>query len=270
MAAGIMGHSSALVADGVESLADAAGSLVTLQGVRVGRRPADANHPYGHGKAEAVAALIVCVLLVVAAGFIAVEAIRELIIPHAAPAAWTLIVVVIVIVAKESLHRFMHSRASAEASVALEAEAWHHRADALTSVAALIGIAAAVYGPRLTGWMWLVGADEVAALVASGVILIVAWRISAPPLHELLDEMPAELVAEVRDIAAAVPGVAAVEKVLARKSGRGYLVDMHVHVAGNLPLRAAHALGGLVRATVKAQHPRVRDVLIHLEPAEEN
>lgn len=267
LAGGILGNSSALVADAIESYADSASSLVVLAGLRVARKPPDDDHPYGHGKAEAVSALVVCVLLLVAAGVIIVEATKQMFTPHGPPQWWTLLVLLAVVVIKEGLFRFVIKVADAEHSTAVEADAWHHRADAITSVAAFIGVTLAIWGPGWFGSPRFVIADEVAALCASGVIVYTALRLLHGPLHELLDAAPAELLNDVRRVAAGVAGVRDVEKVLGRKSGKHYLIDMHLHVDGTMNVAEAHALGGKVKAVIRAELPRVRDVLIHLEPA---
>ncbi len=264
---GIVGNSSALIADAIESFADSASSLVVLQGIRIARKPPDEDHPYGHGKAEAVSALIVCVLLLVAAGFIAVESAQQMLTPHGPPKAWTLFVLGGVVVVKEVLFRVVGRIAEMEESNAAHADAWHHRADAITSVAAFVGVTLAVWGPGWFGSPQLVYADEVAAIVASGIIVYTALRLLHDPLHELLDAAPPDLLEEIRSVASSVEGVRGVEKVLARKSGPKYLVDMHLHVDATISIRDAHAIGGKVRATVRQRVPRVRDVLTHVEPA---
>ncbi|QOI99901.1 MAG: cation transporter [Phycisphaeraceae bacterium] len=266
--AGVLGRSSALIADGVESLADTVGSVVVWMGLRVADREPDAAHPYGYGRAETVAALTVGGLLIAAAMLIVVNAVGDIMTPHDAPAAWTLIVLVVVVAVKEFLFRRVLRGAERFDSDAAKADAWHHRSDAITSAAAFIGVLIAVVGPGLFDAPRLVLADEAAAIVASGVILLTAARLIRPALLELLDASSPELASAVRATAAGVEGVRVIEKVHARKSGRGFLVDMHVHVAPEMEVRAGHALAGKVKATVLAAHPRVRHVLIHVEPDE--
>jgi cation diffusion facilitator family transporter len=266
--AGVVGHSSALIADAVESLADTIGSIIVWRSLRVADRPADAAHPYGYGKAEALAALCVGALLLIAAAFIVIKASGDMLTPHQAPEAWTLLVLVGVIVVKEGLFRLVLKGAEIEASDAARADAWHHRADAITSAAAVIGVSLAIWGPRVFGVDRLVLADEAAAMVASGIIVMTGVRLMKPSLRELLDAASPELAEQVRATAASVGGVELVEKVEARKSGRGYLVDMHVHVDPHMSVQAAHGLAGVVKAHVKALHPKVRRVLIHVEPGQ--
>lgn len=266
--AGVLGHSSALIADAVESAADTIGSIVVWQAFRVASREPDEDHPYGYGRAETMAALAVGALLVIAAAYIVVRAFGEILTPHAAPEPWTLLVLVGVIIAKELLFRIVLRGAEELRSDAARADAWHHRSDAITSAAALVGVSVAIWGPRLLDMPNLVLADEVAAILASGVILLTGIRLMRPAIRELLDATSAPLVAAVRATAAGVDGVRLVEKLHARKSGRGYLVDMHLHVDPTLDVRTAHSLAGKVKATVKAAHPEVVHVLIHVEPDE--
>lgn len=266
--AGLIGHSSALVADAVESMADSIGSLIVWWGLAVAEREPDAAHPYGYGRAEAVASLAVGGLLIVAAGLIVVRAFDEIVTPHNAPAAWTLGVLAVVVSVKELLFRLVLRGAELLESDAARADAWHHRSDAITSAAAFVGIAIAVWGPQMFNAPRLVLADEVAALLASGIIFVTAARLIRPALRELLDADAAPLSSRVREIAGRIDGVRLVEKVHARKSGRGYLIDMHLHVDPHLSVRDGHSLAGNVKATIRGELPSVQHVLIHIEPSE--
>ena len=268
LAAGVWGQSSALIADAIESLADTVGSVLVWQALRVASQPPDHKHPYGYGKAEALASLGVGVLLVGAAIFIVVKSVHEILIPHEPPAAWTLLVLIGVVITKEVLFRFVMQGADQFDSDAARADAWHHRSDAITSIAALIGVTVAIWGPRWFGIPGLVFADEVAAILASGVILMSAWMLIRPALDELLDAVAHEMVEKVRAVASGVDGVREVEKVFVRKSGSGYHVDMHLHVDPEVSVRVAHALSGKVKAILKAEIPRLTSVLIHVEPQE--
>lgn len=267
--AGLFGRSSALVADAVESLADAVGSVLVWQAVRVAARPPDPRHPYGYGKAEAVAALSVGGLLVVAALFIVVKAMNEILVPHEAPAPWTLAVLALVVAVKELLFRFVMRGAAELNSDAARADAWHHRSDAITSAAAFIGVSIAVWGPQLTGIPTLVLADEAAAFLASGIILVTAISLIRPALFELLDAAADDMADDVRRIAGQVEGVRQIEKVYVRKSGSGYHVDMHLHVDPDLSIRVAHALARKVKSVLQTELPNLVSVLIHVEPADE-
>ncbi len=266
--AGVLGSSSALVADAIESLADVFGSILVWQALRVAHQPADDRHPYGYGKAESLSALAVGVILLVAAFVIVVKAFREIVVPHLPPAAWTIWILIAIVLTKELLFRFVVHGANKHDSDAARADAWHHRADAVTSLAALVGVAVAIWGPPLTGVESLVLADEVAALLASGAIVFTALGLIRPALRELLDAVSSEMIDVVTAVAARVEGVRLVEKVWVRKSGSGYFVDMHLHVDPELSIKSAHALAGKVKAILKSRIPRILGVLIHIEPSE--
>ena len=269
LSAGLLGHSSALVADAVESLADTLGSILVWQALRVASKPPDSSHPYGYGKAEAVAALAVGGLLVAAAILIVGEAFHEIMIPHVPPEPWTLIVLVAVIAIKELLFRFVIKGADEFQSDAARADAWHHRSDAITSAAALIGVSVAIWGPGLVKLPQLVLADEVAAILASGIILITAVRMIRPALFELLDAASHDMADRVTQVAMSVAGVRHVEKVFVRKSGSGFHVDMHLQVDPELTVQVGHAIAGKVKATIKSEVAAVSGVLIHIEPAQD-
>lgn len=260
--AGLVGHSYALVADAVESLADIFGSVVVWSGLRIAGRPPDENHPYGHGKAEALASLIVATTLMIAGAGIAAAAVREIVTPHHAPAAWTLIVLLVVVVVKETLYRLGRRLSARTRSTAVQADAWHHRADAITSLAAGVGISIAVFGGDK---YWR--ADDIAALIASMIILYNGWQLLRPPLHELMDaDVSTDVVEQAREVAGAVPRVRRIEKALARKSGSRYWIDMHVEVDPAMTVEEAHDVSHRVKDAVRAAMPAVEDVLIHIEP----
>lgn len=261
LAAGIVGHSYALVADAVESLADIFASLVVWRGLTVAARPADEEHPYGHGKAEAIAGLIVVLMLMGAGVLIAMQAVREILTPHRTPAAFTLWVLLGVVVIKEALFRIVARVAQRTGLIAARADAWHHRSDAVTSAAAAIGIGVALYGGERYAQ-----ADDWAALFASGVIVFNAYRLARPSMLDLMDAAPVALLHSVRRVAEAVDGVAAIEKLHARKSGAQYWVDMHMEVDPELRVRDAHALAHQVKDAIRNALPQVADVLIHVEP----
>jgi cation diffusion facilitator family transporter len=262
--AGILGNSYALIADAVESLADLFSSLIVWGGIRLASRDADDRYPFGYGKAESVSAAIVGLMLVAAAIGIAIEAVREIRIPHHAPQPFTLIVLIGVIAVKEILFRFVLKGAEEIGSLAVTADAWHHRSDAITSTFAFVGISIALLGGA--GWE---PADDWAALAASVIILFNGVKIIRPALAELMDRSPAEAVfREVDTAAQAVPGVLATEKLKIRKSGPRYLLELHVQAEPSLSLHDAHILSGKVKRAIRSAVPRVQDVLVHMEPFE--
>ena len=260
---GLLGNSTALVADAIESLADVISSLVVLSGLQIARRPPDEHHPYGHGRAESLAALVVAVMLFGAGIGVAVEAISGVFDPGGLPATFTLWVLIGVILVKETMFQLARRTARATGSSLVLTDAWHHRSDALTSLAAALGIGIALWGGEPYA-----AADDWAALVAAGAILFNAARMLRPPLHELMDREQPEIVAEVRRVAADVPGVAGVEKTFARKSGLRYLVDMHIEVDREMPVWQAHNVGHHVKEEIRGAVPAVQDVLVHIEPHE--
>ncbi|HUS34138.1 MAG TPA: cation diffusion facilitator family transporter [Verrucomicrobiae bacterium] len=262
-AAGVVGHSQALIADGIESFADIVSSLLVWRGVVVAAAPADAEHPYGHGKAEPLAAIGVTMMLIGAAFWISIQSVQQILVPHETPAPWTLAVLVVVIVAKEALFRFVRNEALALENTAVHTDAWHHRSDAITSLAALIGIAVAVVGGR--GYE---AADDFAALIAAAIIAWNGLRMVGPALNELMDASPdLSLTERVRAEAGATPGVEGIEKCLIRKMGGRYFVDMHVEVDPQMTVDRAHIIAHEVKDRVRERLPQIQDVLVHIEPA---
>ena len=262
---GIVGNSYALIADGIESAADIISSLVVWTGLKISTLPADSNHPYGHGKAESIAGLVVALALLAAALFIAVQSLREIVTPHHAPAWFTLLVLALVIAAKETLFRFVVQVGDELASSAVKGDAWHHRSDAITSAAAFVGITIALIGGE--GYE---SADDWAALLACVVIASNGARVFRTVLSELMDAAVGETTqGQIRQIAATVPGVVRIEKCRVRKSGLGLLVEIHVEVDGDLSVRRGHAIAHVVSDRLKASAHSVQHVLAHVEPAAE-
>ena len=259
---GVAGNAYALIADGVESLMDIFSSGVIWGGLKIAATPADQDHPYGHGKAEALAAFVVALALLATAGVLAYNSVREILTPHHAPAAFTLIVLIAVIVVKEGLFRFVFKVGAEVESTAVKVDAWHHRSDALTSLAAFIGISISLIAGE--GYE---SADDWAALVACGIIAWNGSRLLRMALAEIMDTAPpAEVVEQVRSLAQAVASVIAIEKCHLRKSGMFYFVDMHVIVDGNLSVREGHGIAHQVKDALRASPLRIAEVLVHVEP----
>jgi cation diffusion facilitator family transporter len=264
ISAGLFGNSYVLIADGIESALDIAGSVVIWGGLKFASRPPDETHPYGHGKAEPLAAGIVAAGVLLASIGLAIQSVREIFTPHHGPAPFTLIVLVLVIVVKEFLYRAVMRVGKNVESTAVQTDAWHHRADALTSVAAFVGISVALIG----GEKWY-SADDWAALFACAVIGFNGWRLLFPALHEMLDTAPrGEIVATIQRAAGSVPGVVEVEKCLVRKMGLSFYVDLHVGVDGGISVREGHEIAHRVKDAIKQAEARIADVLVHIEPAE--
>jgi cation diffusion facilitator family transporter len=259
---GIVGNSYALIADGIESLTDIFTSSIVLTGLYFAAKPADEDHPYGHGKAEPFAGVAVAFGIFIAAMIIIVQSIYEIITPHHAPAPFTLIVLILVIITKETLFRFVIKVGTTVNSVAVKSDAWHHRSDAITSAAAFIGISIA-----LVGGDGYESADDFAALFASVIIIINAYRIFKPALFELLDTAPpAGTIQKVRDVAVKVENVMGIDKCFVRKMGFDYFVDIHVLVDANLPVFKGHNIAHRVKDELIKKYPNISDVLVHIEP----
>jgi cation diffusion facilitator family transporter len=260
--AGVLGRSYALVADGIESTLDIASSFIVWVGLRVSSRPADRSHPYGHGKAEAIAAMLVSLLLILAACLIATQSIREIMSPQRTPAPYTLIILLGVMTVKEILFRWVNSVSRELHSTALRSDAWHHRSDVLTSLAAFIGISVA-----LAGGSRFAAADGWAALLACGIILWNGIRLLRLPLDEMMDAaVPRAVEDEVRVLAEGADGVLYVEKCRIRKSGTQYLVDVHVTVRGAISVADGHRIGHDVKDSLLESDLPIADVLVHVEP----
>jgi len=261
--AGVFGHSYALIADGFESLLDIISSLLIWGGLKYAAKPPDASHPYGHGKAEPMAAILGSVMILGAGAGLAVASIQAIKARHTAPAMYTLPVLVVVIVVKEIHSRRVRRLARETSSTAMEADAMHHRTDAITSAAALVGITVALVGG--TGYE---KADNWAALFACGIIgyngLLIFW----PSLQDLMDTAPPKSIQEqVRDASAKVDGVEDVEQCRVRKMGLEYYVDLHVKVDGSMTVTEGHGIAHQVKDAVRQAVPEVADVLVHIEPA---
>ncbi len=263
VASGLAGHSYALVADGVESLLDIVSSLAVWGGLKISATDPNRRFPYGYGKAEALVGVLIAGALLATAAGLAVQSVRAIQAPHRTPAPWTLAVLAAVAVTKELLFRRQVRMGEEIDSRAVENDAWHHRSDALTSLAAAVGIGVALWGGK--GWEQ---ADAWAALAACALIAFNGVRLARPALAEVLDAAPDDHTLErIRAVADAVEGVAAIEKCRARKSGLGWLVDIHVEVDGDLPVREGHRLAHEVQEALLAADLGVLDALVHIEPA---
>ncbi|WP_192085764.1 cation diffusion facilitator family transporter [Algoriphagus sp. Y33] len=260
--AGILGNSYALIADGIESVVDVFASLLVLFGLKYSSRPADDNHPYGHGKAEPLMTFLVVVFLIISAGTIAWQAFLHIISPHETPKPFTLIVLAGIITWKEISFQVVMSRSKKLKSSSLKAEAWHHRSDAITSVAAFIGITIAIFGGE-----GFESADDYAALFAVAFILFNCYKIFRPALGEVMDENNyEELTEQIRQVSLTVPGVKGTEKCYIRKAGMEYYVDLHALVPGELTVTEGHAISHELKDKLCKVIPELGNVLIHIEP----
>jgi cation diffusion facilitator family transporter len=261
---GYFGNSYALIADAIESTTDIFSSTLVLLGLKYASRPADKNHPYGHGRVEPLVTFVVVGILVSAATVIAIEAIKNIMTPHEIPETYTLAVLAVIIVSKELFYRIVSNRNKNINSTALKADAWHHRSDAITSLAAFIGIAIAIYFGK-----GFEAADDWAALVASGFIFYNSYLIFRPALGEIMDEhLYDDVIAEIRKVAVNVDGVIDTEKCLVRKSGINFLIDLHITVDSHITVKKGHQIAHHLKDALIMYNPLIADVLIHVEPDE--
>ena len=260
--AGVFGNSYALIADAIESTTDVFSSVLVLFGIKYSTKPADDDHPYGHGKAEALVTFAVVGFLLISATIIAYESIENIRTPHETPKKFTLVVLGLIVIIKEIFFRIVSKTSKETNSGSLKADAWHYRSDAVTSLMAFIGIAIAIYfGPGYET------ADDWAALLASGFIIYNAYLIFRPALGEILDEhMYDDLIVQIRTIATNVAGVIDTEKCYIRKTGITYFVDLHLVVDGTITVSQGHEIAHRLKDAIRHQIPEIADVLVHVEP----
>jgi cation diffusion facilitator family transporter len=262
LAAGHIGHSYALIADATESSADVLSSGLLWIGLKIAQKPADTEHPYGHGKAEPLAAIAISLFLLGAAAWIGWHAIDFIRTPHEMPRLFTLPVLLGVILVKEGLFRYVLKVGKEINSQAVKSDAYHHRSDAITSIAAFIGISIAlILGKGHES------ADDWAALIAAAVIVFNAISLLRPAINEVMDGAPSkEIVGRVRNLASQNPMVRNVEKCYVRKMGFDYFVDIHIQVDGLLSVTEGHAIAHAVKSKLLESNLRIKDVLVHVEP----
>lgn len=263
--AGLVGNSYALIADAIESATDTFSSILILLGIKYANRPADENHPYGHGRIEPLITFMVVGFLIVSATVIATESIKNIQTPHEPPKPWTLIVLGIIILWKEISYQVVIRKSKETGSSSLKAEAWHHRSDAITSVAAFIGISVALMMGE--GYE---SADDWAALFATGFILYNCYHIFRPALGEMMDEnMHTRLIEVIKAKSVEVEGVIGIEKCMVRKTGMKYQVDLHAIVDAEISVREGHTISHKLKDYLLKEFPEISGVLIHIEPDSE-
>ncbi len=260
--AGFFGNSYALIADAIESTTDIFSSLLVLFGLKYANRPADKNHPYGHGRAEPLITFVVVTFLIISAVVIAYKSILNIFTPHELPESYTLLILAPIIIWKEISYRLVIKKSKETNSSSLKADAWHHRSDAITSVLAFIGISIALYFGK--GYE---AADDVAALFASAFIIYNSYLIFRPALGEIMDEhVYDDLIEDIRKVSLTVKGVIETEKCFIRKAGMQYHVDLHAIVDGNISVTQGHDIAHNLKDTLREQIPQLGHVLIHIEP----
>lgn len=261
---GIIGNSYALIADGIESVLDIMSSMVVWASLRIASQPATERYPFGYGKAEPLAAMVVATVLLGAGAGIAIQSIIEIRTPHHMPEPFTLAVLVGVIATKEIMFRVLHKTGESIGSKAMQTDAWHHRSDSLTSVAALIGISITLY--MGDGYE---SADDWAALFAAGIIGFNGVKLFRSGWREVLDVAePPELIQRIREVAGGVLKVHGIEKCRVRRSGLSLYIDLHVLVDGDLSVREGHHIAHSVKDALLESGLGVQDVTVHIEPSD--
>ena len=265
--AGILGRSSAMVADAVHSLSDLLTDIIVIVFVRTASKPVDRNHKYGHGKFETLATLIVGFLLIIVGIGILVAGIKNCIafLQGAAgerPGMIALIAAVLSIVLKEGVYRYTVNRGRKIDSPVLIANAMHHRSDAFTSVATLIGVAGAFF----LGQKWLI-LDPLAAIIVSFFICKSGYEVVKPSINELLEKsLPQETEKEIRRLLLSVPGIEGVHKLKTRKIGNKIAIEAHTEMDGKMSLEEAHRIATAAENKLRKHFGRKTHVGIHMEP----
>lgn len=262
LVAGITADTFALVADAVNSLGDVVTGFVVLFAIRLAQQPPDDEHPYGHTRAEGIAASNVALLIIVSALTVGWEAISRFNDEHGIPPIWTLWIAGANFFIKEGLYQYKVRVGRRTGSAAIIANAWDHRSDALCSLAVLIGLAVVRWGDGEFAW-----ADEVASIVVAAAILWSGIKLFRKSGSELMDvQADEEFVEQIRAIASSTPGVKDVETLRVRKSGLEHFADIHIEVDPNMTVAEGHRIGHLVKDRLVAEFASLRDVLVHLEP----
>lgn len=260
--AGLVGNTYALIADGIESTLDIFSSIIVYSGMKIGAQPPDSDHPFGHGKAESLAAMVVALGLIFASIVIAFASFKEIYQPTVTPAPFTLIVLIGVVIVKEIFFRLLHQAGKKHHSLVVQTDAWHHRSDALTSLAAFVGIALS-----LTGHKIFVSADDWAAIAASGLIAFNGINLLKQAIAEIMDgAVDPVIIDRIRQCAMNVSGVLGIEKCKVRKSGPTFFVEIHIEVDPQMTVKVSHDLGHQVKDVLLRASLAIADVVVHIEP----
>lgn len=264
---GFMASSKALIADAAHSASDVAGSLAILFGLKVAKQPPDKDHPYGHGKAEPIAAIIVSVLLILVGIEVGISALESLYAGNTvAPKSYALIVIVISIIVKEALFRYKYHLGKKLSSQALIVNAWEHRSDVYSSVAALIGVGGAVAGGYFS-IPWLIYLDSIAGLAVAALVVTMGIRLIKESIHNTMDHVLHEEDAKpLIQTIERVPGVIDVDDLRAREHGHYVIVDVKISVDPNISVYAGHEIGKQVKHILIKRFSHVADVFVHVNP----
>jgi cation diffusion facilitator family transporter len=263
--AGVVSNSRALVADAVHSASDVAGSLAVYIGVKVAKEPPDEDHPYGHGKAESVAAIIVAVLLFLVGIEIFKSSVEAFFEPIESPKMLAIYATLLSIIVKEAMFRYKYRLGKKIKSDAIIINAYEHRSDVFSSIAALVGIGASIIGER-AGVDWLVYADPVAGLLVSFLVLKMAWQLGSESIHNTLDHvLHYEDTLQLREMVMTVPGVKKLTSFQAREHGHYVIIDLKISVDPMITVEEGHRIGKEVKKKLM-EEPNIQDVLVHINP----
>jgi len=264
---GILSGSKALIADALHSASDIVGSVVVLFAVKIAHRPPDKEHPYGHGKAENIASLIVAILLIIVGAEVSYSSIKiffgETPVP---PGKLALIIIIISIVIKEALFHYKYRLGKKYNSTALITEAWHHRSDSLSSLAALVGIGAAILGAHFN-IQFLVYGDAIAGIAVSLIVIKVGYSLAKESslviMEKVLDDKETEPYIQT---ACSIDGVRRVDMIHARTHGSYVVIDLKIGIDPNISIEVGHNIGKRVKQHLMKEHSEIEDVLVHLNP----
>jgi len=261
--AGVIGNSSALITDGIHSASDIVTSLAVFLGMKIAKRPPDKEHPYGHGKAENIAAKTVAIILILVSIQIVYTNIGGITTErYILPSSLAIWVAIASIIIKEGLFQYKISIGKRLNSSSLISDAWHHRSDAFSSFIVLIGIIGAKIGG--TRWIFL---DRLAAVIVGLIILGIGIKLFIKTASELMDKMPeTKILKKINSIALSVEGVMDTETLKARKIGLDIFVDIHIEVNKNITIEKGHKIAHKVKGTLIEKMPVIKDVLVHIEP----
>lgn len=260
--AGVIGHSYALIADAIESTTDIISSIIVMFGVQYALKKPNKLHPYGYGKIEPILTIMVGALLFTSGCIIAYHSIDNIYIPHKVPSAWTLYVVGPIIIWKEISFQWVMQKAKKTNSSSLKADAWHHRADAITSLSAFIGISISLFfGDKYAN------ADDYAALFAAIFIFYNSYKLVRPAFDEILDkQIYNNITDEVTQIASTLPEIDSIEKCYVRKAGMFYFIDLHARIQKDITVEEGHIRAHHLKKVIEQKIPSVLEVMIHIEP----
>ncbi|WP_420835819.1 cation diffusion facilitator family transporter [Bacillus weihaiensis] len=263
---GVISDSRALIADAVHSASDVAGSLAVFIGVRAAKQPPDKDHPYGHGKAESIAAIIVAVLLFLVGLEIGKSSFEAFFEEIEAPKLLAIYAVILSIIVKEWMFRYKYKLGKRIKSDAIIVNAYEHRSDVYSSLAALAGIGAAIIGQRM-GIEWLVYADPIAGLFVSLLVIRMAWKLGSESIHTTLDHvLHDEDIIELKNTVSQIAEIKKIDELHAREHGHYVIVDIKISVDPHMTVEEGHNIGKMVKERLMKEHEHVQNVLVHINP----